>query len=67
MLDISSHITEYEIGVDYAEIYRNSSLYRYAQYYSHKAANYFILAAINNKVEVNLMEFLVAPAGRTGF
>ncbi|CAL5000751.1 unnamed protein product [Urochloa decumbens] len=28
MLDISSHITEYEIGVDYAEIYRNSSLYR---------------------------------------
>lgn len=29
MLDISSHITEYEIGVDYAEKYRNSSLYRY--------------------------------------
>ncbi|XP_062195980.1 ABC transporter G family member 45 isoform X2 [Phragmites australis] len=28
MLDISSHTTEYEIGVDYAEIYRNSSLYR---------------------------------------
>ncbi|CAO2164993.1 unnamed protein product [Urochloa humidicola] len=28
MLDISSYITEYEIGVDYAEIYRNSSLYR---------------------------------------
>ncbi|CAO2200482.1 unnamed protein product [Urochloa humidicola] len=28
VLDISSHITEYEIGVDYAEIYRNSSLYR---------------------------------------
>ncbi|AQK57877.1 ABC transporter G family member 34 [Zea mays] len=28
MLDISSHITEYEIGVDYAEIYCNSSLYR---------------------------------------
>ncbi|KAG2580460.1 hypothetical protein PVAP13_6NG344400 [Panicum virgatum] len=28
MLDISSQITEYEIGVDYAEIYRNSSLYR---------------------------------------
>ncbi|OEL31258.1 ABC transporter G family member 45 [Dichanthelium oligosanthes] len=28
MLDISSHITEYEIGVDYAEIYRSSSLYR---------------------------------------
>ncbi|AQK57890.1 ABC transporter G family member 34 [Zea mays] len=27
MLDISSHITEYEIGVDYAEIYCNSSLY----------------------------------------
>ncbi|KAJ1269487.1 hypothetical protein BS78_07G215800 [Paspalum vaginatum] len=28
MLGISSQITEYEIGVDYAEIYRNSSLYR---------------------------------------
>ncbi|KAL6900989.1 hypothetical protein ACP4OV_005665 [Aristida adscensionis] len=28
MLDISSHTTEYEIGVDYAEIYQNSSLYR---------------------------------------
>jgi len=31
MLDISSHITEYEIGVDYAEIYCNSSLYRCTQ------------------------------------
>ncbi|KAK3124032.1 hypothetical protein QOZ80_8AG0639510 [Eleusine coracana subsp. coracana] len=28
MLDISSHTTEYEIGIDYAEVYRNSSLYR---------------------------------------
>ncbi|XP_051202814.1 ABC transporter G family member 45 [Lolium perenne] len=28
MLDISSHTTEYEIGVDYAEIYKSSSLYR---------------------------------------
>ncbi|KAL6661918.1 hypothetical protein ACP70R_001302 [Stipagrostis hirtigluma subsp. patula] len=28
MLDISSHTTEYEIGVDYAGIYRSSSLYR---------------------------------------
>ncbi|TVU04726.1 hypothetical protein EJB05_47857 [Eragrostis curvula] len=28
MLDISSHTTEYEIGVDYAEVYQNSSLYR---------------------------------------
>ncbi|KAF7101335.1 hypothetical protein CFC21_102696 [Triticum aestivum] len=28
VLDISSHITEYVIGVDYAEIYRSSSLYR---------------------------------------
>jgi hypothetical protein len=29
MLDISSNTTEYEIGVDYAEIYGNSSLCRY--------------------------------------
>ncbi|GJN15549.1 hypothetical protein PR202_gb02470 [Eleusine coracana subsp. coracana] len=29
MLDISSHTTEYEIGINYAEVYRNSSLYRY--------------------------------------
>ncbi|CAM0879339.1 unnamed protein product [Alopecurus aequalis] len=28
MLDISSNKTEYEIGVDYAEIYRSSTLYR---------------------------------------
>ncbi|VAI24826.1 unnamed protein product [Triticum turgidum subsp. durum] len=28
VLDISSHTTEYEIGVDYAEIYRSSYLYR---------------------------------------
>ncbi|KAF7095576.1 hypothetical protein CFC21_097710 [Triticum aestivum] len=28
VLDISSHITEYVTGVDYAEIYRSSSLYR---------------------------------------
>ncbi|CAM0911760.1 unnamed protein product [Alopecurus aequalis] len=28
VLDISSHATEYEIGVDYAEIYKSSSLYR---------------------------------------
>uniref|UniRef100_A0ACD5Y9M4 Uncharacterized protein n=1 Tax=Avena sativa TaxID=4498 RepID=A0ACD5Y9M4_AVESA len=28
MLDISSHTTEHEIGVDYAQIYRSSSLYR---------------------------------------
>lgn len=28
MLDISSQTTEYEIEVDYAEIYRSSSLYR---------------------------------------
>ncbi|KAM0900483.1 hypothetical protein ACQ4PT_020616 [Festuca glaucescens] len=28
VLDISSHTTEYEIGVDYAEIYKSSSLYR---------------------------------------
>ncbi|EMS49680.1 ABC transporter G family member 38 [Triticum urartu] len=28
VLDISSHITEYVVGVDYAEIYRSSSLYR---------------------------------------
>jgi hypothetical protein len=43
VLEISSHITEYEIGVDYAEIYRNSSLYRYRQYYSHTAAIHFII------------------------
>ena len=28
MLDISSHTTEFEIGVDYAELYRSSALYR---------------------------------------
>ncbi|KAM3262085.1 hypothetical protein ACQJBY_052645 [Aegilops geniculata] len=28
VLDISSHTTEYDIGVDYAEIYRSSYLYR---------------------------------------
>ncbi|XP_044978700.1 ABC transporter G family member 45-like [Hordeum vulgare subsp. vulgare] len=28
LLDVTSHTTEYKIGVDYAEIYRNSSLYR---------------------------------------
>ncbi|KAL5229992.1 hypothetical protein ABZP36_028768 [Zizania latifolia] len=28
MLDISSRTTEYEIGVDYAEIYQSSSIYR---------------------------------------
>ena len=28
VLDISSHTTEYDIGVDYAEIYRSSDLYR---------------------------------------
>uniref|UniRef100_A0ACD6AAX2 Uncharacterized protein n=1 Tax=Avena sativa TaxID=4498 RepID=A0ACD6AAX2_AVESA len=28
MLDISSHTTEHEIGVDYAQMYRSSSLYR---------------------------------------
>jgi hypothetical protein len=28
MLDISSHTIEHEIGVDYAHIYTNSSLYR---------------------------------------
>jgi hypothetical protein len=32
MLNISSNTTEYEIGVDYAEIYRNSSLHRYTMY-----------------------------------
>ncbi|GJN04172.1 hypothetical protein PR202_ga21696 [Eleusine coracana subsp. coracana] len=31
MLDISSHTTEYEIGIDYAEVYRNSSLYSILQ------------------------------------
>nr|CAD1840726.1 unnamed protein product [Ananas comosus var. bracteatus] len=28
MLDISSHVMEYTIGIDYAEIFRNSSLYK---------------------------------------
>ncbi|XP_037427075.1 ABC transporter G family member 45-like isoform X2 [Triticum dicoccoides] len=28
MLNVSSHTTEYEIGLDYAEIYRRSSLYK---------------------------------------
>uniref|UniRef100_M8B5A2 Pleiotropic drug resistance protein 12 n=1 Tax=Aegilops tauschii TaxID=37682 RepID=M8B5A2_AEGTA len=31
VLDISSHTTEYDIGVDYAEIYRSSDLYRTQQ------------------------------------
>jgi hypothetical protein len=38
MLDVSSHTTEYEIGVDYAEIYQSSSLYRYARC-NHNARN----------------------------
>ena len=28
MLNVSSNTTEYEIGLDYAEIYRRSSLYK---------------------------------------
>uniref|UniRef100_A0ACD6AA23 Uncharacterized protein n=1 Tax=Avena sativa TaxID=4498 RepID=A0ACD6AA23_AVESA len=38
MLDISSHTTEHEIGVDYAQIYRSSSLYRKAPCYHEATA-----------------------------
>uniref|UniRef100_A0ACD5ZKA2 Uncharacterized protein n=1 Tax=Avena sativa TaxID=4498 RepID=A0ACD5ZKA2_AVESA len=38
MLDISSQTTEHEIGVDYAQIYRSSSLYRKAPCYHEATA-----------------------------
>nr|CAB3481630.1 unnamed protein product [Digitaria exilis] len=69
MLDISSHITEYEIGVDYAEIYRNSSLYSILQpvvatervvLYREKAAGmYSTMAYAIAQVSVELPYMLV--------
>lgn len=42
MLTVSSQTMEYMIGVDYAEIFRNSSLYKYFYLFVYKEHRTFI-------------------------
>ena len=43
MLEVTTSAKEIELGMDFAEVYKNSELYRYFQLYVHKKKKYKIV------------------------